>query len=760
MEFVSVGLHSADDSTFTPTRSTDKNGSYVFGNIPSGNYYLEISLLGFETVKSDIFQLNRNMNMGTIEIHVSAKTLGDVDIVEDKNTLVTSIDKKIYNVDKDLMSKSGSANDILQNIPSVTVDQDGVVSLRGSANVTILINGKPSPQMRNNSAGTLLGIPASNIERIEIITNPSAKYKPDGTAGIINIVLKKDTDKGLNGTVIANGGNQMRYNASLLMNYNFGKLNLFGNYAFRQDAREYTLSDTRTINDLNSTTFFDQTSTSKYRPVSHTARIGFDYSFNKMNKAGISGNYFYTDFIRDEMTSTTLWDEQNNLLNDYNRNRMDKEREYDKELSTYFYHKFKKEDHELNFEANFTDHFEEENNHFTNQWRIPSLPTTFDNTLIRQYETAGDATIEYVYPISEDAEFEAGYEGEYIHQDFNFLSEYLNDGQHQWIKDTTKSNEFIFTQILHAVYVTYSNAIDDFGFMIGLRSEQALVTSELVTLDSLVQNNYFSLYPTLHLSYEVSDEKEWQLNYSNRVNRPEGDELNPFPEYDDPRYIEAGNPKIKPERIHSAELGFQLKNDKIVFVPSLYYHYTYDAFTEISYYINDSTLLTSYGNLDKEQSAGLELILSGKWKKKISYNLSGNVFYNQIDASNLGFSENKSAFSCISKLAMNFTLTTSTFMQVNANFWSPRLTPQGRDLALFYINTGFRQEVFKKKGSITLTVSDLFNTMKWSSEIDTPELRQKFSGKRKSQIVYLGFTYHFGKVFKKGNDDLKFDEKM
>ena len=233
--------------------------------------------------------------------------------------------------------------------------------------------------------------------------------------------------------------------------------------------------------------------------------------------------------------------------------------------------------------------------------------------------------------------------------------------------------------------------------------------------------------------------------------------MNPFPEYDDPRFIEAGNPNLKPEQIHSIQLGYQYKNNKVTFVPTLYYKYTYDAFTEITKYINDTALLTTFENLSTQQSAGLELIYSQQIKKILTVNLSGNIFYDEIDASNLGYAGKKSIISESVKLGTNINITPSTMLQLNATYVSPTLTPQGKYLSTAGLSLGFRQDLFKKKASLLLSVSDVFNSLRWTSEIDTPELYQRTSGKRKSQIIYIGFTYKLGRANKKA-EEIRFDE--
>lgn len=764
LEFVTVVLQRVSDSVFVKSVSTRKQGLFTFSDVAEGSYRLQINFIGFQDKFTSVFTIGKSNSLIFLDsIYILAKSnvLGEVEISAEKDLYETSIDRKIYNVAKDLQSVSGSASDVLHNVPSVSVDIDGIVSLRGSSNITIFINGKPSPLMKVSSAAALQAIPANSIERIEIITNPSAKYRPDGAAGIINIVLKKTTKTGFNGTLTCNAGNDDRYNAGFNMNYRKGKINVSAVYGIRKDYRNRTFNDLRKQLDSAGNTLisYNQESHTYYRPLSHHAEIELNYAFNKYNELGITASLYNMNFKRNEQSFIKSSDENSLITSDILRTRFDPEFEYERELSMSYTHTFKKPDHSINFELLLADQFEQEDNHYIETYSIPVLAPWMNNIRIKQGLKLAQLRAEYTLPISEDAELEAGYMGESIGQDLDFFGENYLNTQDIWITDQQKTSHFLFNQQVHAVYATYSHEIDNFKLITGLRADHTNLISNLLTLDSIIPQNYNKLYPTLHLSYDLKKNQQVQLSYSKRINRPEGDELNPFPEYTNPRSIDAGNPNIKPEQFHLVELGFQMKQNKFTFLPTLYYRYTYDAFTEISRFINDTVLLTTFENLSNSTAAGLELVLTGKVKKFLNFNINGNVFYNQIDAGNLGYTNNKTAWLWTVKLATNFTLTQTTFMQLNTSYRAAQITPQGKTLPVFIFNAGVKKEVFKKKGSITLTISDVFNTLRWQREINTSEIFEKASGKRKSQIVYIGFTWRFGYTPKPVEDELKFDEK-
>jgi outer membrane receptor protein involved in Fe transport len=762
VEFTTVQLLNGTDSTIIKTTVTDRKGKFVLEKIASGNYILRCSFIGYEKIIMPVTVNQKRENVGVIQMGILSKNMSEVTVTSRKSLLNTAIDRKIYNVTQDIMAQSGSASDILKNIPSVEVDIEGVVSLRGSTDVMILINGRPSPLMGKSRADVLQQLPANSIERIEVITNPSARYKPDGTSGIINIVLKKDTKGGWNGSVVANAGNNDRYNGGVTLNYKPGKLNIFGNYNIRKDKRIRLNTINREYLDSTGKTdsYYDEDGQSPARPLSHIATLGADYTLNEHNTVGISGNYHYRKQVKHDVVKKFFYDKDHLLTSKYNRLRYDPEFEKEKDATAYWQHNFPKEDHELRIEFNASASDEVEDNHYTNVYYFPVLPSSFDNTLIQQGDHQQQLTIDYSNPLSEDSKLELGYDGSFNQIDMIFYGEYYDTAQRKFIKDAIKSNRFKYHDAIHAIYGTYQHSFGLFGYSAGLRLEQTLIKGNLVTKDSLISNDYFKIYPTLHLSYKLK-KGELQMNYSKRVHRPEGDDLNPFPEYQDPYNLRAGNPKLLPEIIHSIEFGYKWQNEKFSFVPSLYYRYKQNGFTSVIMPLNDSVLLTTQQNLSNDKSTGLELIFSARAGKFLTANLSANFFYNQIDASSLGYTSKKSIVSMSTNFNSTAVLTKTTMLQLNCNYRSARLTPQGKVFGSFVLNAGMRQDLFKKKVSVILTASDLLNTLKQKTELNTPYLKQVAIGRRDARIIYLGISYRFGKVIKKSNEEkLQFDNNL
>jgi outer membrane receptor protein involved in Fe transport len=765
LEFVNVVVLNQSDSTLVTGAVTDSKGKFEIDNVPTGTYFIKYSMLGYEEKQSDDFSIDSKqpeMDFGKIYLKETALNVGDVTVTSQRMTFVNSIDRKVYNVQQDILSKTGSASDLLQNIPSVQVDIDGTVSLRGSENVLILLNGKPSPLMGKNRAEVLQQMPANSIERIEVITNPSAKYKPDGTSGIINIVMKKDVGTGLNGTASANAGNHDRYNASINLNYNPGRYNIFGSYSIRLDQRNSFTTDRQTQFDStgNLSGYHNEDGSTYARPLSHVVALGMDYRLDTANSFGLSGNYRYRSFTRTGTLPEVTMDANSVTTQNYDRLRYDPE--YEKEMggNVYFQHDFEGENHKVRAEFNVSQQPEQEDNHYTDVYRFPTTPSTYDNMRIYQNDDQKQFTIDYSDRFSEKSTFEIGYAGDFNNRDMNYVGTYV-DPMQQLVPDLTKTTHFTYNETIHALYATYENSIGTLTFLGGFRAEQSFINANLVSKDSVITNDYLKLYPTLHLSYKISPLIELQLNYSRRANRPEGDDLNPFPEYQDPRNVRAGNPRLLPEFIHSVEFGVQWQNDNLTIVPSVFYRNKYNGFTRVISLLNDTTILTTQENLASDQSAGFELVVSGNISNTFSANLSTNAFYEQIDATNLGFSGNKSAVSWSGNLNCNLNLATATMIQMNTNYRSLRLTPQGEFKPSFVMNLGVRQDLFDDKFSLVMTVSDILKTLKRELNLDTPLLVENTITNRDTQIIYFGITYHFGAPTKKAKDkSLQYDNGL
>jgi outer membrane receptor protein involved in Fe transport len=762
VEYANIILRDSATNEMVRGIVSDSNGLFRIDDVPAGTYILEYSFIGYKKQQTKPIVINRKnpkVEMGTLDLTSAAISMDEVTITGERNLMINKIDRKVFNVQKDISAQTGTVTDILQTIPSVSVDIDGNISLRGSG-VTILINGRPSVMA---GMANLNQMPASLVERIEIITNPSAKYQPDGTGGIINIILKKERKAGFNGILGANAGNRERFNTNLQLNYNTGRVNIFGSYGFRLDSRLRTgeLSSQTIDSVTGESVYLDQNSEGRAVPKSHLGQLGFEWDISDKDAAGLSGTYNYREVKRDDETFNLYSGNEGIPEEEFTRSMEGTETEKSAGLTAFYEHIFDRgKEHLLRIDFEYQGDREQEDDSYTTVYSLPVYPNEMEQTHGINSEEQLTLAVDYARPLWKDASLETGYQGEMqlSGQDTKVLT--WEQDTMQWVADPGLSNNFFGNQTIHAFYATLSCNWNNFAVMGGLRAEEALIYLDFKSLDTTEDNSYFALYPTLHLSL-THGKNEWQLNYSRRVNRPDVEDMNPVPEYRDPRNYFVGNPDLKPEDIHSFELGYAFRNDNLTLVPTLFYRYKVNGFSWVTTPVNDTVLQTTIENLNKDQSAGLDL--SGTWNiaKVANINFSTSGFYSQIDASDIGYSSNKSTFSWNAKLNASVSITKTTLFQFNGQYRSKALTAQGWREPTWVVNLGLRQDLWKKKFSIICTVSDLFNSQAWKNSIETPELVQQSMRKRDGRVIYLGFVYNFGTNGKKSKDTkFEFDNGM
>ena len=766
IEFATVTLKNKATGAVVRAGATDAKGAFALEKIPAGEYQLIYGTLGAELVEAPaviVAAAHPAVNVGRLPLAISIIKMERMEVTAKQSEFLNSIDRKVYNVGKEILSTTGAASDLLQNIPSVQVDVEGNVSLRGNDNVLILINGKTSALMSaTNRADMLAQMPADSIEKIEVITNPSAKYKPDGTSGIINITLKGKMETGSSGVLRASVGNDSRYNLGLTGSRLSGKYHVFGMASLRQDDRVGHSEINRSHLDsaTNSMVSTRQTTLESMRPLSRLAQAGVDYTVDDANKLGVTGSYNLRTFFRTSTLTSSSRDARGQVTGDYDRRRTDPEWQKTLSFNAHYHHDFAADGRELTLELKRERHWEHEDNHYSNVFRAPLTPDSQDYTLMMPNETGTEFTAEYLHPLAKDARLEAGYAHETNTEDTDFSSGFFEPATARWLLDTTRTNRFIYRDTIDALYLTFGRPVGHFGFLAGVRLEQTGIDTNQVTARRTDSDSYFRFYPTLHLTYNLTDFHQLQLNYSRRVHRPDGEALNPFPEYQDPYNLRAGNPRLRPEDTHSLESGFQYRKNDTTYLASVYYRDTFHGFTTVTRYLDTTTLLTTRENLATNRSGGVELAATTEIGLA-AINLSANLYRNQIDASNLGFSSSRSANAWSAKLNVDLHASKAMLVQLNTNYSAARLTPQGERSPMFVANVGLRREFKDKKTSFVLTVSDLFNTLRERSVIDTPTLHDDSSRRRSSRLIFLGIVKNFGQPGKKPKDDsMKFDNSL
>ena len=757
LENASVVLRSRTDSTRVLGTATGKDGGFEFARVPLGAYRVECSLIGHTSFRSPEFVLgatNPRQNLRTITLKGSALVLDEVVIRSERSLFNHSIDRRVYNVDHDLMARSSSASDLLQNIPSVQVDLDGNVSLRGSPDVMILVNGKKSPLMGKSRADVLQQLPAASIEKIEVITNPSARFTPEGTSGIINIVMKQGAGSGVNGDLTGHLGTASRHNENLSFGVNPGKVDFFGNYSHRDDRRRRVGTDERTLADAGAAQAYREDNVVAIHPHVNMGTLGLSYRPDPKNTLELSGEYFHRRPDREGISTIVTRGAGGAVLSDFDRRQVGYESERETGVTGAWQHDFAQEDHTLRVEASASDAPQTEAAHFVEHWRTPARATEpASDVVLSQTERQGHLALDYSNPVNDRSKLEAGYALELQQQDIRSDADSLDVVRAAFFAAPAKTYRFRLHQAVHAVYGTYQRALGKFSVLGGLRGEYTTLRADVVTGAQPFSDSYSGLYPTLHVSWQATTRGQYTASYSRRIRRPESDNLNPFPEYTDPYNIDSGNPHLKPESIHSYELGYRLRGEHYSFSPTLYLRDKHDGFTRLTQALNDSTFLRTMANLASDQSAGFEPVLTLSVGKLLQANLNGNVFHEQIDASNLGYAGRKSVNSWSGTLNVTVTPWAATMFELSSTYLSARLTPQGTKRPSFGLNVGARQNLLHDRISLTLAVSDLLKTQRQETELNVAGTRQRVTTRRDAQIVYAGLTYHYGRPAKDDKKD-------
>lgn len=675
----------------------------------------------------------QNVQNDSLPFYEREHELGEVVVAVRRPTYVQHIDKRVFNVGSDVMSQSASASELMQNIPSVQVDVDGNVSLRGNENVTILIDGKPSTLMgARTRADALRQIPANQIERIEVVNNPSAQFKPDGTSGIINIVMKqlKDHPKTIDGQLTANVGTHERINATATMNYRIGRVNLMGSYGIRQDNKQMDETDARTRFGTTTTStlqLLHQTS----RPLSHIARIGADWFIDDKNRLQWTANLNYRSFTKRATTKVSTNDSPT-----FSSIRRRTNNEYVRQWETgvNYTHKFS-DNSDLSFAYNYSRQKGQEDNHYVT---TATDGESLDNSQIWQAYRQHVATVSYRQTMASGMKLNLGYEIDHLTTDLNNHIQ-LWDGT-RFVVDADKTNDFTNLQMTNALYATLEMTAGQWGFMLGVRPELTNICSKLPENH---RQHYFMVYPTLHSSFTIDEHNELQLNYSLRINRPNADDMNPFPEYQNPMTVKAGNPDLKPEKIHSIEAGYQWRGGQTTILTTLYYRYTLNKITSFAHYTDNTILMKTKENMNGSSAAGLELIGSTAFGHWMKLNLSGNLFSDRINAERLGYGKDKTALAWNAALNATITPFAGSTLQLNSRYTSSTLIPQGRRNGTFTTDVAMRYDIPRTRLTLSATLTDIFHTFRKTITLDTPELHQRVEGHYDSRVLYIGATWGF-----------------
>lgn len=749
VEYASVALLNPDSTVLTGMLSKP-NGDFDFRQLKPGQYILKIYFIGYETHFQAV-SVKRSADVGNIKLKTTATALKGVEVVGEKPAFTMEIDKRVFNVDKNLASIGGTATDVLRQVPSVNVDIDGNVSVRNGS-PTIFIDGRPSTL-------TLDQIPADAIASVEVVTNPSAKYDAEGMSGILNIVLKKNRRAGINGLVTAGVSTTGSTNAGVDLNVRQGKINVFANYSLR-DRKSPMKSNLfrKNISD-DTTTYMDQYQDGDFGRKFQSGRIGFDWFIDNRNTITLSQGIVGGDFNNiNDQTIYELDVHQNRVRyatgnNDSKRNF----RNYTTQLG--YKRTFAKEGRELT--ADFTYNKATSKNRDDYNLQYYNMQNEPINTPIqpelRYANGNGNTTyftgqIDFVNPISETSKLEAGLRTN--SRTFNnILSTYGRDfDSGAFLYDTALSNDYHYTEQINAAYVSYTGAFGNFGFQTGMRAEQSFYSGELRNIkDANYKIDYpISLFPSVFLTQKFKGDHELQLNYSRRIRRPWFRDLLPNIEYN-AQSANRGNPALKPEFTNSFELSY-LKDfaRKHSVLASIYYRNTPNAITDffVDTVLNldgqERKVVLEYPiNASVRNSYGLEVTMRNQLTKDWDVTTNVNFAQTKIDADDLS----NSGFVWFGKINSNTKLPWNLTLQVTGEYESKRIEPQGEDAPEYQIDLAVKKDFFEKKNfSVSLGLNDIFNWDRDLSYTRTTFSESERYRKRVSRELRLNVSWRFGKM--------------
>ena len=750
LPYTKILLLKLNDSTVVSGGLSNDIGEFKIENIPLGDYIVKITSFGFKPkfIDSILFTPKKTtIDAGHIQLKEDVDLLNEVEVIAESTEIQTSIDKKIFNVEKQITAQGGTALDALQNVPSITIDMDGNVSLRGSANVTILIDGRPSSITGSGRSGVLETIPASSIETIEVITNPSAKYDPDGMAGIINIVLKKNNIKGFNGNIDGSVGTGINYNGSVNLAYRNEYFNLYAGYSINHYYGYRNFNQTRETWVNNEYNKLIQSRNGTHLKHSNMVKVGSDFYLNKKNTIGfsvignLSNNNRTGDMIYLSYDSTQLIDTWQRISdNPSERNGID--------LNLFYEKKFDKKDQKLYFNGNYsTGKALSEGTFYENSLDINGL--ILDSNYLQQYNTTPDINsksniqVDYIHPLKK-GKLEIGLKSTFRYTEQSFFQETLDTALHVFKEDDSLTNTFNYGEQVHAAYFILGHEFEKIKIQIGLRAEQVFVNAQ-VKGDSITYNNdYFSLYPSLHIKKPFSKTKELSLSYSRRVNRPRMRSVNPFPKFTDPLNLRRGNPYLNPEYINSVEFGFASYAKKITITSSIYYRYMTNLIKRVKIIENNGVSTTTWQNLDQGHFVGIEGVVIYKPSKWWRIMISANAAQNFLKSNDAEL--NNSGFVWSANLSQTFSLKQNWTIQHTGYYRSPFILTQGRSLAMYSTDVAVKKFLLNKKLSLGLKFTDIFNTKWFALEVnDQQSFTQQSKWKWQSRRLMFTVSYKFGK---------------
>jgi outer membrane receptor protein involved in Fe transport len=740
--YSNIILFTQADSTQVTGAATDTKGQFNIAGIKSGKYYISVQFVGYKRKiihNISVSSTKSHINLGSIAIVPSAINLQNV-VVEGKRPSVSyQLDKQVIDVSQMNTSISGNATDVLENVPSVNVDIDGNVSLRGSTDFTVYIDGRPSVM---DAQDALQQIPASAIKSIEIITNPSAKYNAEGTAGIINIVLKKNQNLGLSGIVNINGGLNDKYGAGVQLQYKTPSIGY--NFGVDYNHRVFPGSSLQQKQFIvgDNTSFLNSNGNMNWGRTSFDLRGSLDFNLSELDNLSLGGRYGSRDHLRNSSSNFAQWSDTNpdQFLYLSNSNQTRSGSFY--ALNTNYQHKFGgNDDNELSGEL-FLSHDNSNGSTVSSDLQSANL-LDGKNAIELGPRTHFRGKIDYTLPFADSSKFSAGTQfSTEKSQDINKLYQ-LDTASFTYLYQPKFSNttDYVLNEL--ALYSLYSHSWGNLEVQGGIRSEYTYQKVQLENSNDRYSVNKWDFFPSIHSSYKLSDITQFMASYTRRIQRPRGWELEPFYTWIDANDVRQGNPALLPEYIDSYELGYQTSLAGISISGDLYYHFTHNNIEHINSVYSENVSLSTIDNVGNDYSLGVEYMFTFNPVKLWEVNLMGQFYDYKIQGALNGESFAGESFNWNVKDNNSFNVTSSTQLQLNVRYYSPSVSPQGRWEGYFTTDAAVKQDLLGKQLSLTLQVRDLFKTARWEFTSQGQDFYSYSHFTREAPRVMLNLRYNF-----------------
>jgi len=748
LAYANVSVFDANEELVTGT-VTPESGIFQL-QVPRGQYTLRLQFISYKTVNKPLVADQKEVDLGTIGLNEDVNQLSEVEVQAKRPQMEMKLDKRVFNVGQDLSNIGGNAESLLDNLPSVTVDIEGNVSLRGSGNVRILIDGRPSGLVGISGGSALRQIQTDQIERVEVITNPSARYEAEGNAGIINIIMKKEKKGGFNGSVSTNLGYPTVAGVNSNINYRKGNVNLFGSYgiAYRENFGGGYIDQEFTPEDTTYSTYVDRER--ERSGLSQNARFGLDYSFNE--NTTLTGSFLYR--ISDENNlSYNYYDDYDGIDRDsrelVRRSVRIQDEQEDEEVLEYDLNFTKtfggNDDHKLTADFQYRNNTETEDSDLRNERFVISRNQFVDSiqqrSLIDEFSENILMQANYVKPIGETRSFETGWRSTLrtITNEYEVKQNVEGQEKDSVLSDFT--NDFVYNENVHAIYAIYNSEFDKFTYQVGLRAELTDITTRLKTpVDTTNARDYLNLFPSVFMTYEFNKLHTIQASYSRRFDRPGFRSLNPFSNFNDDRNIRIGNPNLNPEFTDSYEVGLVNNFSDATLYSGLYYRRTTGVTERINTVIDGITYAQPQ-NLAERNSIGIENNYSHDLNDWWRLNGNLNVYYSETYGVVNETVFEAETFTASGRATSQMSFGNDFDFQLSAFYRAPQQTTQGTRKAFYMMDLGFSKEILNKKGTLALNVRDLLNSRKWRTTTSGEDFFYDSEFQWRTTTVTLSFDY-------------------